>query len=95
MFSCYGNVDELMGLYVGCFRHINGLCIFFSRKLPPTSKGEVEDGRHIDTSIRKGQDHNKKKSLSISRAESNSKSDLVTFRDMEVLSTYVRHPCDN
>jgi hypothetical protein len=29
MFNCYGNVDELMGLYVGCFRHINGLCMFF------------------------------------------------------------------
>jgi len=29
MFSCYDNVDELMGLYVGCFRHINGLCMVF------------------------------------------------------------------
>jgi hypothetical protein len=55
MFNCYGNVDELMGLYnVGCFRHINGFCIYFlTRKLPPTSKGEVEDGRHVDTNIRK------------------------------------------
>jgi len=23
MFNCYGNVDELVGRYVGCFRHIN------------------------------------------------------------------------
>jgi hypothetical protein len=28
-FSCYDNVDELVGLYVCCFRHMNGLCMFF------------------------------------------------------------------
>jgi len=60
---------------------------FFKGKLPPTSKGEVEDGRHIDTNIGKGQDHNTKKSLTISKVESNSKSDQVTLGDMEVLST--------
>jgi len=27
--SCYDNVDELVGLYVCCFRHMNGLCMFF------------------------------------------------------------------
>jgi hypothetical protein len=51
MFSCYGNVDELM---------LNTLdtsmaCVYFLRKLPPTSKGDVEDGRHIGTNIGKGQ----------------------------------------
>jgi hypothetical protein len=69
--------------------------VFFTGKLPPTSKGEMEDGRHINTSIGKGQDHNTKKSLSISKVESNSKNDLATLGDMEVLSTYVTHPCDN
>jgi hypothetical protein len=49
---------------------------FFTRKLPPTSKGEVEDGRHVDTDIRKGQDHNK--SLSISGVEYDNRSDLET-----------------
>jgi hypothetical protein len=29
MFSYYRNVDELMSLYVGYFRHINDLCMFF------------------------------------------------------------------
>jgi hypothetical protein len=27
-FSCYDNVDELVDLYVCCFRHMNGLCMF-------------------------------------------------------------------
>jgi len=66
---------------------------FFIGKLPPTSKGEVEDGRHIDTNIGKGRDHNTKKSLSLYGVESNSNSDPMTPSDMEVLSTYVTHPC--
>jgi hypothetical protein len=33
MFSCYGNVDELVGPYVGCFKHINGLCIVFYKEI--------------------------------------------------------------
>ncbi len=69
--------------------------LFFTGNLPPTSKGEVEDGKHIDTNKRKGQDHNTKKSLSISRVKFDSRSDLVTPRNTEVLSTYVTHPCDN
>jgi len=69
--------------------------VFFIGRLPPTFEGEVEDGRHINTSIGKGQDHNTKKSLSISKVESNSKNDLATLGDTEVLSTYVTHPCDN
>jgi hypothetical protein len=54
---------------------------FLTGKLPPTSKGEVEDGKHIDTIKRKGQDHITKKSLSISRVKFDSKSDLVTHGD--------------
>jgi hypothetical protein len=69
--------------------------LFFTRKLPPTSKGEVEDGRHIDTNIGKGQDHNTKKSLSIFGAESDSRSDPMTPTDTKVFSTYVTHPCDS
>jgi hypothetical protein len=70
------------------------VCVFY-KKIAPTSKGEVEDGRHIDISIGKGQGHNIKKSLSISRAESNNRGDPTTLGNMEVLSTYVRHPCDS
>jgi hypothetical protein len=33
---------------------MNGLCIFFSIKLPPTSKGDVDNGKAIDINIRKG-----------------------------------------
>jgi len=33
MLNCYGNVDELVGLYnVGCFRHINYLFMFFLKE---------------------------------------------------------------
>ncbi len=53
--------------------------VFFIGKLQPTSKSEVEDGKHIDTNIGKGQDHNTKKSLSISRVKSNCKSDPTTL----------------
>jgi hypothetical protein len=71
-------------------------CVFFfTGKLPPTSKGEVEDGRHIDTNIGKGQNHNTKKSLSISKVEYDSRSDPMTLGDMEVLFTYVTHPYDH
>jgi len=49
MFNCYGNVDELVGPHVGCLKHIDGLCTFFLQgNYPPMSKGDVEDGRHID-----------------------------------------------
>jgi hypothetical protein len=68
---------------------------FFARKLPPTSKGEVEDGRHIDTNIGKGQDHDTKKPLSIFGVESNSRGDPMTPTNMKVFSTYVTHPCDS
>jgi hypothetical protein len=68
--------------------------IFYS-KLPPTSKSKVEDGKHIDANKGKGQDHNTKNSLSISRAKFDNMSDLVTPGDIKVLSTYVTHPCDN
>ncbi len=78
MFSCYGNVDELVGFYVGRFKHINDVYFFLTGKLPPTSKSEVEDGKHIDTNKGKGQDHNTKKSLSISRVKFDSRSDLAT-----------------
>jgi hypothetical protein len=63
--------------------------------LPPISKGEVEDGRHVDTSIRKRQGHKAKKLLSISRAKSDSRSDPTTPRDTKVFSTHVTRPCDN
>jgi len=67
--------------------------VLFIGKLPPTTKGEMEDGKHIDTNIGKGQDHNTKKSMSIFGVES--RSDLATLGDMEVFFTYVTHPCDN
>ncbi len=41
--------------------------------MPLASKGDVEDGRCIDTNIGKGQDHNTNKSLSISRVEFNTR----------------------
>jgi hypothetical protein len=69
--------------------------VFFSIKLPPTSKGDVDKGKAIEINIGKGQDHNTKKSLFISRARSNSRNDLATPIDMEVFFTYVTHPCDN
>jgi hypothetical protein len=69
--------------------------LFFTRKLSLTSKGEVEDGRHIDTNIGKEQVHNTKKSLSIFGAESNSRIDPMTPRNTKVLSTYVTQPCDS
>lgn len=47
----------------------------------------------IDTSIGKGQDHNTRKSLSISRVQYSSRSDLGTPGDM--VSTYTTHPCDS
>jgi hypothetical protein len=68
--------------------------LFFIEKFPLTSKGEVEDGRHIDTNIVKGQYHNTKKSLSISGAEFDSRSDPMTPRNTKI-STYVTHPCDS
>jgi hypothetical protein len=67
----------------------------FTRKLPLTSKVDVEDGKGIDTNIRKGQDHYTRESLSISRVQSNSRNDLGTHGDMDVLFTYVTHPCDS
>ncbi len=33
---------------------------FFSIKLPPTSKGDVDDGKSIDINIGKGQDQTQK-----------------------------------
>ncbi len=83
-----------MGLYVGCLRHINGLCFFFTRKLPPIAKVDVEDGKGINTNIGKGRDHNTRKSLSISRVQFVNRSDSRTLGDTKVLSTYVTHPCD-
>ncbi len=69
--------------------------VFFTGYLPPTSKGEVEDGRHINTNIRKRQDHNTNKSLFIYGAKSNSKNDPITPGDVEVFFTYITHLCDN
>ncbi len=63
--------------------------------MPPTYKGEVEDGKHIDTNIKKGQNHNTKKFLSISKVEYDNKSNPMTPGDMGVLSTYVTHPYDD
>ncbi len=85
-----------MGLYVGFFKLINGLCkyVLFIGKLPPTTKVDVEDGKGIDTNIGGKQDHNIRKSLSISKVQFDSRSDSKTLGDMEVLSTYVTHPCD-
>ncbi len=83
-----------MGPYVGCLKHQWLVYVFSTRKLPPTSKSDVEDGNGIDTIIGKGQYHNTRKSLSMSKVLSNSKSDLRTPGNMEVLSTYVTHPCD-
>jgi len=37
--------------------------VFFSIKLPPTSKGDVDDGKGIVINIGKGQDQNTKKSF--------------------------------
>jgi hypothetical protein len=71
------------------------VCSFYDSKLSPSSKVDVEDGKGIDTNIGKGQDHNARKCLSISRVQSNSRSGSGTPRDMEVLSTYVTHPCDS
>jgi hypothetical protein len=71
------------------------LYVFLIGKLPPTTKDEVEDGKHIDTNTGKGQDHNTKKSLSIFGAKFDSRNDLATLGNMEVLFTYVTHPCDN
>ncbi len=71
------------------------VCSFYDSKLSPSSKIDVEDGKGIDTSIGKGQDHNTRKSLSISRVQSNSKSDSGTPGNIEVLFTYVTHPCDS
>jgi hypothetical protein len=71
------------------------LYALFIGRLPPTTKGEVEDGKHIDNNIGKGQDHNTKKSLSIFGAEFDSRRDLATLGDMEVLFTYVTHRCEN
>jgi hypothetical protein len=74
---------------------MNGLCNFFSIKLPPASKGDVDNGKAIDTNIGKGQDHNTKKSFSISRVHFDKRIEFGTLGDMEVLFTYVTHPCDN
>jgi hypothetical protein len=41
MFSYYGNVGELIGLYVGCFRHINDLRMFF-----------LHENCHLHTKVR-------------------------------------------
>jgi hypothetical protein len=71
------------------------LYVLFIGKLPPTTKGEAKDGKHIDSNVGKGQDHNTKKSLSIFGAEFDIRSELATLGDMEVLFTYVSHPCDN
>jgi len=62
--------------------------------LPPTTKADVEDGKGIDTNIGKGQDHDTRKPLSISTVQSDSRSDSRTLGDIEVLFTYVTHPCD-
>jgi hypothetical protein len=70
------------------------MCVLFIGKLPPTTKVDVDDGKGIDTNIGKRQDHNTRKSLSISRVQFDSRSDSSTFGNMEVLSTYVTHPCD-
>jgi hypothetical protein len=43
----------------------------------------------INIGIGKGQDHNTKKYLSISRGQYDSRSDLRILGNMEVLSTYV------
>lgn len=78
------------------FCNMNGLCIlFFSIKLPPISKGDVDDGKGININIGKGQDHNTKKSFSISRVQFDRRSELGTLGDMKVFFTYVTHPCDN
>jgi hypothetical protein len=68
---------------------------FFTRKFSPTSKNEEEDGRHINTNIGEGQDHKTKKSLSVFGVEFDSRNDLATLGDMEILYTYITHSCDN
>jgi len=57
-FSCYNNVDELVGPYVGCFRHINGLCMFFFQENCHLNPKLMWKG--INISIQKRQDHNTK-----------------------------------
>jgi len=69
--------------------------VFFSIKLPPTSKGDVDKGKAIEINIGKGQDHNTKKSFSISRVQFDRRIEFGTLGDMEVFFTYVTHPCDN
>jgi hypothetical protein len=68
--------------------------VFFSIKLPPTSKGDVDNGKGIDINIGKGQDHNTNKFFSISRVQFD-RSELGTLGNMEVFFTYVTHLCDN
>jgi hypothetical protein len=86
-FSCYDNVDELVGPYVGCLRHINGLCMFFLQENCHLNPKLMWKGTNI--SIGKRQDHNTKKPLSISKAQYDGRSDSGIPRNMEVLSTYV------
>ncbi len=86
-FSCYDKVDELVGPYVGCLRHINGLCMFFLQENCHLNPKLMWKG--INIGIRKGQDHNTKKYLSILRAQYDSRSDSWILGNMEVLSTYV------
>jgi len=69
--------------------------VFFPIKLPPASKSDVDDGKGIDINIGKGQDHNTKKSFSISSVQFDRRSELGTLENMEVFFTYVTHPCDN
>ncbi len=69
--------------------------VFFSITLPPTSKGDVDDGKGININIGKGHEHNTKKSFSISRVQFDRRSELGTLGDMEVFFTYVTHPYDN
>ncbi len=74
------------------------LHFFLQGNYPPTSKGDVEDGRHIVVPTQ-GRDKiiTQIKSLSIFKVKYYNKTNLMTLRNMDVLSTYVTHshPCDS
>jgi len=70
------------------------ICFFFN-KIATYTKGDVDNGKAIDINVGKGQNHNTKKSFSISRVQFDRRSEFGILGDMEVFFTYVTRPCDN
>jgi len=69
------------------------ICFFFN-KIATYTKGDVDNGKAIDINVGKGQNHNTKKSFSISRVQFDRRSEFGILGDMEVFFTYVTRPCD-